>query len=312
MAGVNTTLIADALKTQAVAGVVDTTFRNHEVLGRFPLLTDTGGTTINIKMAYGSNTSVSTYSEGDAFGVPGSQSYTTAQWPFTYYKGQFSFTGHAKDQLKNGAPQAAFFDQLGMEAEKLTADITNQASVDALGTGLTSPVGIQGICDSAGTIAGLNRSTFTWFQSYETTYSTTVALADLDASDRFSRDQTYASEYDQIWCAPKQIQKLRGVIGLAGTANNSIRIMSGNASIDLQGNSSGVTYAGRPFVPIRNLTDSVLLGIQSGDLFLSWRRQMQVDQMAKVDDSDRYAITMALGIGCRQPKHFWKNTGYTA
>jgi len=312
MAGVVTTVIADALKTQALTGVVDTTFRNDMTLGRFPQIPDTGGVTINVKVAYGSNTSVGRYNEGDAAGTPGAQSYATAQWPFTYYKCVVQFTGHARDQLNNGSPQAAFFNQLAREFEYGMKDIIDLASTDALGTGLTSPIGIQGIADSAGTIAGLSRSTFTWWQSYETTYSTTVTLADLDASDRFSRDRSYGSKYDQVWAAPKQIQKLRGAIGLAGQSNNSIRIMSSNGGIDLAGNTSGVTYAGRPVVETVDLTDSVLIGIQSSDLFSSYRRQMQVDLLGKTDDSDKYLITMAIGIGAYQCKHFWKNTGYTA
>jgi hypothetical protein len=311
MAGINTTIITDATKTQSSAGVVDTTFRNNEVLGRFGLVEDTGGTTYNVKMGYGTNSSVGVFSEGDAFGIPGSQSYVTASWPFTYYKGLMSYTGHAVDQLKNGNPQAAFFDQTGMELTKLSADITDKASTDALGTGLTSPVGIQGIADSTGTIAGLSRATYAWFAAYENAYSTTVALADIDAADRFSRDADYASDYNEIWCAPKQIQKLRGVVGLAGIANNSIKIDSGG-TIKLSSNGDGLMYGNKPFVPIRDLTDSILIGCQTNELFLSWRRQMKVDHMAKVDDSEKFAVTMALCIGARNPKHFWKATGYSA
>ncbi len=314
MAGVTAASSIDAAtKTQAIAGLVDTTFRNSEVLGRFNLRPDTGGTTLNRKMQYGKNTSVTRYVEGDAAGAPGSQSYVTAQWPFTYYKVVVQITGHARDTLNNGNPQAAFFDQFAQEFEKGMADVIDLASTDALGTGLVSPVGIQGICDSAGTIAGLDRNTYTWFQAYETTGSgTTVTLADIDAADRFSRDADYASSYDQVWVSPKQIQKARGAIGLAGSANNSIRIMSGNNSIDLQGNSSGITYAGRPLTPIRDLDNSIFLGVQTGDLFMSWRRQMKVDLLGKTDDSDKWLITMAFGIGADNPKHFWKITGYSA
>jgi len=88
--------------------------------------------------------------------------------------------------------------------------------------------------------------------------------------------------------------------------------MSGNNSIDLQGNSSGITYAGRPLTPIRDLDNSIFLGVQTGDLFMSWRRQMKVDLLGKTDDSDKWLITMAFGIGADNPKHFWKITGYSA
>lgn len=313
MAGVTAAngVIDAATKTQAFGGVVDTTFRNAEVLGRFHLRPDTGGSTFNRKVAYGLNTSVVRYVEGDAAGAPGAQSYATAQWPFTYYKCTVQFTGHARDQLNNGNPQAAFFDQLAMEFTSGSKDMIDKASTDALGAGLTSPVGIQGIADDAGSLAGLDRATYTWWKAYENTSSTTVTLADIDTFDQVSRDADYASNYDQVWCGPKQIRKLRGAIVLAGQANNSIKIDSGG-TIKLSSNGDGIMYGSSPFVPIRDLDNSIMIGVPSSELFLIWRRQMQVELLGKTDDSDKYLITMALCIGADNPKHFWKLTGLTA
>ena len=95
--------IQEALRTQAMAGVVESLFKNNEVLGRFGTpVPFTGGSTLNVKHHYAGNASVGTYSEGDALGAPGSQSYLTASWPATYYRCQIQFTGHAQDQLLNG------------------------------------------------------------------------------------------------------------------------------------------------------------------------------------------------------------------
>ncbi len=313
MAGVTQAggIIDAATRTEAMQGVVDTTFRNDEVLGRFRQVPDLGATGMNRKMLYGSNTSVGTYSEGDAAGIAGAQSYVTAIWPFTYYKAVVQITGHARDQLRNGAPSHAFFDQFALEFTKGVADIRDKASTDALGTGLTAPVGIQGICDSAGTIAGLSRSTYTWFAAYEASSASTVTLADLDLAERSLTDAEYASSFDQWWTSHKQIEKLRGAIGLAGATSNSVRIMSGGP-VNLSGVNDGVTLSGRPFIPIRNLTDSVFLAITSSELFIGFRRQMTVDEMGKIDDSDKFLLTMAVGIGSDNPKHFGKLTGYTA
>src|SRR6185503_20565990 len=104
--------IADALKSQAVAGIVESLFTNNEVMSEFPMIEFTGGSTINIKHHYAGNTSVGTYSEGDAIGAPGSQSYITAQWPEQHYKGVIQITGHARDYLRDGSNSAAFYNQI--------------------------------------------------------------------------------------------------------------------------------------------------------------------------------------------------------
>ncbi len=315
MAGVTaaSSVITDALRTQALAGVVDTTWRNNEVLQLFPIRPLTGGATLNRKMLYGSNSSVSRYNEGDSVGVAGAQSYLTAQWPVSYYRCKVQFTGHAKDQLKNGAPSAAFFNQLELEFTKGVADLVDLVSNDFLGTGTSAPVGIQGIISGSGTVAGVNRSTFTWFAAYETSNGTTVSLADLDLAERNSRDSDNASDFNEYWTSYKQLQKYKGVVGNAGQANNSIMLVNPTNGLQLPGASVGdYRIGGRMVRPIRDLTNSIWLGVTTDLLFTGLQRDMQTVPLAIVDDSESYLITMALGAGTDNPRKHWKLTGYSA
>lgn len=317
MAGVTAAAsIADALVTQAEPGVVESLFKNDEVLSNFGTpVPFTGGSTVNIKHHYAGNASVSTYSEGDALGTAGSQSYITAQWGAAYYRAQIQFTGHAQDQLLNGGPTSSFYPQLELEFTMAAEDLRDKLSTDCLGTGLTAPVGIQGICDSAGTIAGLNRSTYSWFQAYEAPGgTTTVAITDLDGAMQNSSDADYAANVSEIWTSWKQVNKLKGIIGNPGTANNSIRMDPSAPGMQLNTGSitNGLRYGDLTIKPIRDLTNSIFLGITMSTMFIGMMRDWKVDALAKTDDSSKFLITGAFGLGCRNPKKNWKVTTLTA
>jgi len=304
--------IADALKTQAMSGVSEAIFRNQEVMGRFTRVPFTGGANLNVKLNYGGNTSVATYSEGDAAGVPGSQSYLTANFGAQYYKMGIQITGHARDQLRNGSPGAAFYNQIELEFTSGMKDLTDKISTDMLGTGLTPPVGIQGIVDSSGTLGGIAPGTYTWWAAYEAAgAATTIAISDLDGATQNSRDAEYAADITEIWVSWKQQNKLKGVIGNPGVANNSVQIQTGQ-NINLTGTSQPITYDGLPIIPIRDLTNSIVLGLSMPELFLGVMRDYQVDPLGKTDDSDKFLVTCAFGLGTKNRKKHWKITTLTA
>jgi hypothetical protein len=319
MAGVSAaSSISDALRDQRVEGVVQSMFRNNEVLGEFPSRDFTGGATINITHHYAANTSVSTYEEGDAVGQAGSQSYISAQWPCQYYKGIVSITGHARDQLKGGDPQAAFYDQIGMEMQRIIPDMIHKISTDMLGTGLTAPVGIQGIVDSAGTIANLSRSTYTWFQAFEAaslTSSTAITVNDIDYAMASSADDPYEGNVNEIWTSWHQLQKYKAAVGNAGVANAPVRINAPNGAGALAFNVGDVRDGGfvgnTPIRPKKGLTNSIWLGLTKETFFIGDMRNWTVEQLAKNDDSEKFLITRALGLGCIDPRRNWKLTGYT-
>lgn len=314
MAGVNAaTSISDALRDQRVAGIVEAQFRSNEVIGLFPMRPFTGGATINVTMHYAGNTSVGTYQEGDAPVEAGSQSYLTAQWGAAYYRGVISFTGHAEDQLMGGSLQAAFYDQIGQEMDRCMVDITHAIATDMLGTGLTAPVGMLGIIDSTGTIAGLSRSTYTWFASFEgssLSSSTVITVADIDSAQYQTADPPYEGRVSAIWTSLKQSAALKNVIGNAGVSNSPVRQDAG-AAVNA-GNVLDPSYVGGlPIRKIRGLDNSVWLGVSESEFFIGDMRSWKVDELAKVDDSRKFQITRAVGLGCMNPRRNWKLTGYT-
>jgi hypothetical protein len=307
--------IADALRSQAVVGVVDTLWRNNEVMGAFPMIPFTGGGTINVKMHYAGNDSVSSYDEGDAIGGAGSQSYLTAQWPEKHYRGVMQITGHARDYTLNGSNEAVFFDQVAAESTRIMQDLVNKISVDMLGTGTTAPVGIQGIIDSTGTVAGVSRTTYTWFGAYEAAASsTTIVVGDLDSATQNSTDAPYAGRVNQIWTSHLQARKYKTAYG-AGTTTSNVRVIipagGGPVPVNQGSTNDDMFYGSAPIMRKRDLTSTIWLGLTMEDFFIGKMRDFTVKELGPTDDSDRFLITAAYGLGCRSPRRSWKKTGYT-
>lgn len=316
MAGITAAAsLAEALRDQRVEGVVHSFFRNDEVLGSgFATREFTGGSTINITHHYAGNASVGVFEEGDAIGEAGSQSYLVAKWSPTYYKGVMSHTGHAVDQIRNGASSAVWFDPIAKEFERIIPDMTHKISTDMLGTGLTPPVGIQGICDNAGTIATILRSTYTWYQAFEgtsLTSSTVVTVADIDSAMYQSQDQPYEGAVDQIWTSWKQKYKRREAIGHQGVSNSPIRRMDPA----MEGRTGSVidddSHGGVPIRPKKGLDNSIWLGITTSTMFIGDMRAWTVAEQGVTGDSRKFLVTRALGLGSTDPRKNWKLTGYS-
>lgn len=315
MAGLVASGLTAALKTQAFAELQESVFYNDEVFGLFPLVEMTGGTTWNVKHHYAANSSIRTYSEGDAAPIPGTESYITANWPVAYYQGVIQITGHVRDQLRNGNPGAEFFPQIALELQNLVKGIVDKASTDMLSTGLTAPVGIQGIVDNAGTIAGLSRATYSWFQAIENAIAgASLAVTDLDICQQQVMDAENAGRPDMWLTSHKQVRLaanfgFRPTNGALGSTNPGSMTYVNGQPIDLGFNPLAMTWAGKPVIPLRDLTNSVWLLVQRDTMRIIVNRDITVDPLAKTDDSDKFMVTASYGLACTQPKFNGKVTG---
>lgn len=306
--------ITAATHTQAFDQLQESVFYNNEVFRLFQ--TDRirgGGATFNVKHHYSANSSVTTFAEGDAAGVPGTESYITAQWPVQYYKGVMQVTGHARDYLKNDSPEAAFFPQIALEMQGLMKAMVDRASVDMIGTGTTAPVGIQGIVDDSGTVAGLLRSTYTWFAAQENAIAgSALAISDLDIIQRDVMDAEAAGNPNMWLTSYTQIQKVQALglrpVGTASTSPMSVVFQPGG-KWDIGSDPNTLTWAGKPIVPLRDLTNSVWLYIQQDQFRIVVMREWKIEPLGKTDDSEKFLATYALGIACLNPKFNGKVTG---
>jgi hypothetical protein len=305
--------IQEALQDRRMDGVIENLFRNTEVMGEFgtprPML---AGSTYKVDNHYAGNTSVGTYQEGDSFGTAGAQSYLTALWPVAYYKALIQITGHAQDQLS--IPGGVHFDQLGMEFSRGMTDVVNKVNVDMLGTGTTAPIGIQGIIDDSGTVAGISRVTYTWWKAFEDSSptSTTIVVADLNTAIATTADATYEAQIDEIWTSWTQAGKLKTVLGNMGIAGNPYQNAGSGAAPLNMGSPLQLPSMGNIQIKAkRDLTSTIYLGLTKPTFFTTVMRNFTVNQQGRTDDSTKYDITCAFGLCCTAPRKNFKLSGLT-
>lgn len=296
------------LRTQAFSDLQEGVYYNNELFPLLQRIPFTGGSTVNVKHHTAGNTSVATYSEGDAVGTPGTESYTTSSWTPTYFKASTQITGHARDQLRNGSPEAGFFDQISMELTNAMKAIVDKATTDILGaTG--SITDILDVIDDDTTCGGITRSSNSWFQSVENAIAAgSFALSDIDILWRDARDAENAANCDTYLTSWTQINKIKQLSALYGSSN-PFAFASASGPVEVGPGWSGMTFAGVPITAVRNLTSSVHLMFERSAIGLGVQRDWQVDQLAKTDDSDKFMITGALCIVGVNPRKAAKLTG---
>ncbi len=314
--------ITDALKSQAFPELQQAVFRNNEVFGLFEQIPWLGGTTFPVKIQYSGNGSFETYTEGDAPPSPGVQSYITANFPEAHYHGMVQITGHAMDYTKGGSDAAVFFNLIVRELQDGLRDGVAKASVDMLGTGLTAPVGIQGIVDDAGTLAGLSRTTYTWWKAVENSgAATTLAISDLDILKQDIKDNVETGmpgNPNLVLCSFKQERIMRQIGGFIpgnSTATTVVRTMmgaNGPDNMNLGFQSGGLKYGDAPIVPLHDLTNSIVLYIERETFKIAQLRPWTVDPLAKNDDTSKVYITAAFSLLCLRPRSNGKITTLTA
>lgn len=316
--------LAAALKTQAFSELQDEVFRYNQFLQYFETVPWMGGSTYNTKHHYSGNT-VSTYSEGDPPPTAVAQSYATAQWPEAHYQVTVKITGHAMDYTKNGSDAAVFFNIIANELIESMKDAASKVESDALGSGITSPVGILGIVDSSGTIAGLDRATYTWFASIENSgAATTLAIGDMDKLvEELTSNKTSAgvaipgrpARPNIGFMEHKQMRKCRDIGFLPGSSSTqvSVGVANGQApTVQLGFNTEVLYYAGIPFHPITGFSQSDIVAGERETIKLAVCRDWRVDTLGKADDSDTQLITGAFGLICKRPRTWGKITTLTA
>lgn len=317
--GLAAAALTDLLRSQAFPELQQDVYRNNEVFQLFGTRPWLGGTTYPVKHQYSSNGSFETYTEGDQPPSPQSQGYITANWPEAHYQGTGQITGHAMDYSLGGAPAAMFFDQIGHEVRDAIADGINKAATDMIGSGLTAPVGILGIIDDAGTIAGLSRTTYTWFKAVENTPVTGNALVISDL-DILQQDITDSAEDgnpgrpDTVLASYKQERVMRSLGFIPGSTSNSLLVPIGpnGPQVNIGYQPGSIKYGDMPVVPLRGFTNSVVCMLERAKFFIAQLRPWTVDQLAKVDDTSKFYITAAFGLVCLRPRTAGKLTTLTA
>lgn len=309
--------LAAATKTQDFAVMSEALYRESNIMSQFQRLPWQGGTTFRLPIHYGGNSSPAAYAEGDDPPTAGVQAYTNAAYPEQHYHAKAVINGHAKDYALNGSPVALFWNQIAQEVARALVDLRNKVEVDMLTTSLVAPVGILGIIDDAGTLATLDRATFTWWKAVENAgAATTVAISDLDILLEDIGGTVEAGtpgKIDRWWASSKQKRILRTLGFVPGAANNSVRSMIGPSGVEVQlGVNENVMIGNAPVIQIEGLLSSVLLALETSSFGVAVCRDWTVDVLGRTGDHEDYYLTSSFGLVCFNPRHNGKITTLTA
>jgi len=163
--GQNLSGVATLLKEHFEMPFTDAMNRNNVLLQRFKRKTGVGKE-VQWKIHYAGNSSAGSYSETDDAPSAGTQSVVDASIPFRQNWVTYGVTG-----LANAATKGAggFEHSLTFEAEESLKDLQNELNSQLLAFSKAASTDIDGlgvIVSDTGTYATVDRSTYTWMQSY--------------------------------------------------------------------------------------------------------------------------------------------------
>jgi hypothetical protein len=246
-------------------------------------------------LKYADNASTTTFTEGQAASAAGSVSYAK---PLLAYSGGFrrtmvQVTGHARDYNKNGYEDAVMMElESGFER--------HMKAIEAAGC-----TALEAAIDADGTVYGLTRAS-TNTASYEASIGT-PALPDLStmwntlASGTIGMDMTRARILSQIGVLQTYVNTM------TPAANRPLNYTAGGA-IEGSNTAGGVTFNRRPWDIIPDMTSTVLLMIDPAYLKRVVLRDVTVEEYAKTDDSQTWALTSAEILVYENPRYAGKLT----
>ena len=279
MAGATDTTIASAIN-KYVHGVWDTLNSRATPLSDFHgKRTDVTGDSVDWVVNSAGNTSSTTYVAGDAPSAAGYQTYyalTLAKASYQY-RTMIQVTGTATDSAKNG--------YFGVIERELQGGMLDHSSYleDALVTAQEAAIA------SGGSYAGQTRANANT-ASYEDAVTPTVAEMNL-AHTEMMQDPRSAVWASLDLLAPIEFQNsyLTVAAGVQYYERNSAQ----GSPVDA-GGLSGIGFGGKLFNTIGTMTDTtcLILGRDNCDQMV-WR-DIQVDVMAKNDDSTTISLTSVI------------------
>lgn len=313
MAGATLTTAAPLIAERFAAGV-SVNFQNDEFLRLFPERSQDGDTGVRWIVKYAGNTSFATMSEGDPAPAPGSQSFLEAVVPWTYFHGTVRVSGQAMDQVGMSSTYNGT-SLLATELAEAQRDLTDYMNTTFLGTGAT---GIRGIIDDDSTnYAGVNRTTYTWWQSYVPATVNGILLADYQDMFEAIHDAERAGKITHLLAPWNQITNYKdlatnGANALAGIQRVVIQPGAQSGRLDL--GHTDAAFEGVPFTAIRDLATTTVLALDMspGMWELVHIRRPNVKPLAPTNDDSLWYVTAGCALVCKNPRKQGALQGITA
>lgn len=176
--------------------------------GRIRMLN--GGTKIVEPLIYGNNTTVGSYSGFDSLSLAPQAGITAAEYEWKQYAASISISGI--EEAKNNGEQEIInlLEAKIMQAEESMREGFNQMFFsNGSGNGGKDWNGLGNLVEASGTVGGIDRSTETWWRSYEENTATALTLAQMatayntvsvgnDHPDMILTTQTLFEKYEAL------------------------------------------------------------------------------------------------------------------
>jgi len=288
MAGATTTTAAAGIKTTFEPGFAKTFYDGVPLIKMFGSKPNLGGDSIDWKVKSAGNTSGTTYTEGQAPSAAGYVTVADATVAHEHFRTMVQITGHLRDALNNGYYDAVAEEMQGGNDELLkTVEDTFIATLEAA-------------VDSAGSYAGLLRATYN-LASHESAVGT-LALSDLQTLQETMLKVPRATPMnDFILMSTIDMYNEYMDVG-GGVAYHELNVNMPDGSVNagkvkaqLDDNGAGRigSYGNIPWFIVPTMTATTILGVRPSKMIIEEARKVQIDLMAKNDDSDTYSFTWA-------------------
>ena len=272
--------------------------------GRIRMLN--GGTKIVEPLIYGTNSTVASYSGFDSLSLTPQQGISAAEYEWKQYAASITISGI--EEAKNNGEQEIInlLEAKIMQAEESMREGFNQMFFGS-GTGNSGKDwnGLGNLVEASGTVGGIDRSTETWWRSYEENTATALTLAQMatayntvsvgnDHPDMILTTQTLFEKYEALLVPNLRFTDTR-------TADAGFQ---------------NLLYKAAPVVYDVHCTSGVMYFLNSKYLTLVGHTNKWFAQTSFVSPEDvdaKYALILCYGnLTCRNAKKQGKLTAKTA
>lgn len=311
------------LQTTYAPGVMNHVYYNNELFGLthpttgqrvFPVVQDLGDiSSYRFKGISAGNSSTEIFSESAAQPTAVAQTGANLAIAFVYYRTMVRISGHVRDAVRNGASPLGINlldKEFELSAQSL-ADLNTTTALSAANSGL------QVAIDDTATYAGQARGSAGWFESTVTNENGALTIAEMRNTQEAAVNVEKAGNPSLILAPPNQITNYQALTGDIGASNGALRVILPDGApgnkFDLSPNPAGAHFQGMPIVRMRDLTNTVMLGLDVTPGIWSFvvRREFDVRTTISGDD-DLTQLSIANVLACEAPKKQWKLEGITA
>lgn len=294
---------------------VDLLFRETDFLNwcraRGVIVANDGGLPHKWNLQVSGNDSAEEFVEGQGIGLAGTPGYREASLTTPVYVRTIAqTTGHVRDQQARGGyyeePIKRALDDATIALYKAFDDKLLGSTVDA---------SLAAVVDATTTHAGIDPGVVTEWASLETAVGGALTAAVLETMWLALKDAPRGANPDVILSGLTQRKRYCELVGIGATGARVVPRTELGQAIDLGvTNTASVSFNGCGWDAVRGMTATELymLDLAGGGFEVRMQRDLEVQPLAKVDDSERWQVSLAYVVKVTNRRKHGKLTALTS